>query len=305
MRRSTCAAAAVLALVALPTPTQARDLEDSLASRWRGAWVLTAIDTYSDCGGIHTNNLVHGSLVESRGHFRFKPGELAQVKDLDLKHAKLELSLTLPESLLVSYQDGPFTLYNEVRCLMDFDVELPRALVKDDDLKGIEDALQPVLKRFESQEQATASRFWNRRQREPYPEDYDRTLAQHAAWKAQQGNAVIQARIDQATEETARIANRVSSDPDYLKGLSAGIEAVKAMDLSRCGDLLGRDFNNIAPKVPQFASFINDTATRFQHGYQDGARLLFGLESLQRLPQCMVPVPEIPQGPEPSDLPRR
>ena len=89
MRRSTCAAAAVLALVALPTPTQARDLEDSLASRWRGAWVLTAIDTYSDCGGIHTNNLVHGSLVESRGHFRFKPGELAQVKDLDLKHAKL------------------------------------------------------------------------------------------------------------------------------------------------------------------------------------------------------------------------
>ncbi len=294
------ALSALVALSAFFFPARAGDLEDALASRWRGAWVLTSVDLYSDCGGFHTNNDVSGTLVRSRGRFGFRPGELAQVRDVDLKRSRIVLSLSLPEPLLLSYKDGPFTLYNEVRCLAEVDLELPRAAVKGEDSRGIETAIQAILTRFSTREEATGSRSWNRRQRDSYPEDYDRTLAEHAAWKARTANAAVQARIDQASQETSRIADRISSDPDYLKGFALGIEAVRSIDLSRCGDLLARDFGNIVPRPPQAAASLGqDAAARYQRGYQDGARLLFGLESLRALPACMVPVPEAPEAPEP------
>src|SRR5580765_4015533 len=112
MRRKIGIWAALLALPSILAPAFAADLEDSLESRWRGAWVLTSVDTYSDCGGFHTDNRVNGSLVQSKGRFRFRAGELAQVQKIDLKRSRLDLSLSLPEPLLLSFQDGPFTLYN-------------------------------------------------------------------------------------------------------------------------------------------------------------------------------------------------
>ena len=286
---------AVLALPALLAPAFAGDLERSIESRWRGAWVVTTVDTYSDCAGTHTNNHVNGKLVQGRGRFRFRPGELAQVQKIDLKRSRLDLNLSLPAYLLLPYQDGPFTLYTEARCLIELEVELPRSMVSGDNAEGIEATLRPVLSRFATEEEATRSGAWNHRQSDPYPEDYDRTMAQHAAWKAEQANAAIQARIDRAAEETSKITDRLSSDSDYMKGFAAGIEVVRAIDLSKCGDLMSRDFNSVVPSPPQFAAaFGGEAASRFNRGYQDGARLVFGLESIRRLPQCMVPVPEVP-----------
>ena len=70
-------AASTLFLLAMAAagPAFGSDLERRLESRWRGAWVVTAVDTYSDCSGTHTNNDVSGTLVNSRGRFRFRPGE--------------------------------------------------------------------------------------------------------------------------------------------------------------------------------------------------------------------------------------
>jgi len=285
----------VLALAACLVPAAAGDLEDSLESRWRGAWVLTVAEVTSDCAGFHTTNHVNGELVQGRGRFRFDPGELAQVRDVNLKRSGLVLALSLPEPLLVSHQDGPFTLYSEARCLVDLDVEMSRNLVKGGNLAGIEATLRPVLRRFTTREEAIRSRAWNGRRREPYPEEYDRTLAEHAAWKAETANAAIQARIERAAEETTRIADRISSDPDYLRGFAAGVEEARAIDLSECGDLLSLDFNAVGRKPPQLpASLGSDAAARARRGYQDGARLVLGLESLRRLPGCRVPVPEVP-----------
>ncbi|MCI0409172.1 MAG: hypothetical protein L0191_11535 [Acidobacteria bacterium] len=306
MARWTAKAAAILALVTMSAPVLAGQLEDVLESRWRGAWVLMTTDIYSDCAGNYTRNDVNGELVRSQGRFRFRRGELAQVKDFDLERSGLELALSLPEPLLMSYEDGPFTLYEEVRCLASLDVELPRAVVKGNDPRRIEAALQPLLLRFVSEESATQSRFWNHRERGEYPDDYDRTLARHAAWKAEQTNAAIQARIDQATEEASRITGRVNSDHDYLKGFSAGIEAVRARDLSECDALLSHSFQSIVPKPPQLpAALQGPAAAEFQRGFQDGGRLVFGLESMRQLPKCMVPVPEVPDELAPPTRPRR
>src|SRR5437867_6771985 len=180
MRRVTFRLSMLFVLAALLTPlgpvvdsALAGDLQRSLEMRWRGAWVLTGVDVYSDCAGTHTDNRVSGTLVSSKGRTRFRPGELAQIGKVDVKRSRLDILLGLPEPILVSFRDGPFTLFNETRCLVELDVELPRSLVSGDDVDGIETALKPILKRFTSQEEATQAKTWNHRQREAYPADYE------------------------------------------------------------------------------------------------------------------------------------
>src|SRR5437867_11793617 len=108
------ALAALLAALAPGTnPARAGDLQRTMESRWRGAWALIAIDTYSDCSGFHTDNQVSGTLVNSKGRFRFRPGELAQVGKVEMKRSRIEILLSLPEPVLTSFRDGPFTLYSE------------------------------------------------------------------------------------------------------------------------------------------------------------------------------------------------
>jgi len=286
---------AVLAALLLSgsTPARAGDLQRTMESRWRGAWILTAVDTYSDCSGFHTDNQVSGALVSSKGRFRFRPGELGQVGKVDVKRSRIEILLSLPEPVLTSFRDGPFTLYNENRCLVELDVDLPRSVVSNDDANGVESALKPILGRFNSQEEATQAKTWNHRQRDAYPADYDHTLAEHAAWKAKQANASIQAKLDKAMEETARLSDRITGDPDYLKGFAAGVEAMKAIDLSRCNDLISRDYNGFSTGTTRLAAAVGgEAANQYSRGFQDGQRLVFGLESLRRLPSCMVPVPD-------------
>ena len=100
-------------------------------------------------------------------------------------------------------------------------------------------APQPVLSRFTSQGEATGSRAWNRRQRDPYPEDYERTLAAHAAWKAEQANAAIQARIDQAAEETEQRKCHVRPPVRSREGRESPLRTVAATPqvrlARRCG----------------------------------------------------------------------
>jgi len=287
-------------LAALPlaaTPALANSLERGLESRWRGAWTLTGIDTYSDCAGFHTNNNVSGTLVSSKGRYRFHPGEMAQVGKIEVKRSRIEIYMGLPEPVLTAYQDGPFKLYNESRCLVELDIDMPKSVLSGDDVNAVESALRPILTRFQGQEEASQSKSWNHRQRDAYPADYDRTLAEHAAWKAKQANAGIQAKLDRAMEETSRLSDRITGDPDYLKGFAAGVEAMRAIDLSRCDTILARDYGSFTSAPTRVASLGGEAANQYARGYQDGQRLVFGLESLRRLPSCMVPVPDAAPGP--------
>jgi hypothetical protein len=286
--------AVVLSL--LTTPIFANKLERNLEERWRGAWVVSKVAVQSDCAGFHTDNDVNGTLVSSRGRWTFKPGELARIDKVDLKRSRVDLYLGLPEPVLVASLDGPFTLYGESRCLVELDVELPRSLVSADDVTGIEAALGRILERHASQEEAQSSRVWNQRKRDPVPPDYDRTLAAHAAWKAEQVNAGIQARIDRAFEETSRLTDRITSDKDYMAGFSAGVEAMRGIDLSQCGALMSRDFGSFgsAPQAAHAATGGGEAQQRFARGYQDGQKLIFGLESIRRLPSCFTHPRETP-----------
>jgi hypothetical protein len=286
---------------------RASELQDDLESRWRGAWVVTTAETYSDCAGFYSDNRVNGRLVSGRAHQRFKPGEMAKVDSVDLKRSRLDLRLTLAESVLASSQDGPFTLYNEAQCKVELQVELPRDLVKKKDVAGVEALLRPIMERHASEEQARASKAWNRRQREAYPADYEETLARHTVWKAEQANAAVQAGIDRLIDETSRIPDRISDDPDYLAGFVKGVEAGRVPHPVACSDLMtiAQASPTVYPiattpttataayrNVPAGTATSTEQQARRQRGYQDGLRLTLALDAVHRMPGCLVPIPE-------------
>jgi hypothetical protein len=117
---------------------------------------------------------------------------------------------------------------------------------------------------------------------ESYPEDYELTLAMVAVWKAEQTNQRIEEKLGTAMEETTRLGDRVNGDSIYLAGFARGVEAARANRPSNCPAMLAID---LRPAADEQAS---------ERGFRDGQNLVYGLELLRRLPECYVPVPEIP-----------
>jgi hypothetical protein len=294
MKRILVAAAAWLVLC---VPSMAADLERKLESRWRGAWVVTTVETYSDCLGVYNNNDINGRLVSSRGRVRFEAGELAKVDKVDAKRARLELRLSLAEPLLLSHQDGPFTLHDEVGCRVEMDVGLSRDLVRGDDIAGIEKAVAEVIERYPSAQEARRAKAWNRRVRDPYPPDYTRTLAEHAAWKVRQQNDLVQARLDKALEATSEVTSGMSPDPAYLTGFARGVEAARLTTIEGCPEMLALDLAGPRRTVERASSRSTDDEKRVDRGFEDGRRLVLGLGLLRHLPRCFVPIPEPPADP--------
>jgi hypothetical protein len=279
----------------LGLPARSADLEREIRSRWLGAWVVTRVDTYSDCAGVYTNNRVNKNLVKSSGARAFRAGELAKLDRIDAKRSRLDLHLSLAEPVLAPYRDGPFTLYRELECRVELQLELPRETVRGKDTRAIDRAAMLVLERHATREEARTSPRWNGRVRDPYPEDYDTTLAQHAAWKAEQANAAVQARLDQALAETSRLRDRVSEDPHYLVGLARGVAATRAAELAdTCPALLAIDLAAIH-RVPPSPKALSPAESAEARGVADGRLLVYGLELLRRLPGCFVPVPPVPE----------
>ena len=287
----------IVIVMIFPVSTLASKLQQNLTSQWLGAWVVTTVETHSDCNGYYTANRVNGRLVDSRGGHRFDNGELAKVVRLDAKRSRVDLQLSLAEPMLRSYNDGPFTLYEEVTCRIELQVEIPREMVKSKDASSIDRALAPLLERFATLEQAEQSRRFNGRQREDYPDDYEQTLAEHTIWKAEQQNALVRSRIDEALRVTEEITARVSSDAPYLSGFSLGVEAARSIEVGQCPQLLSLDISPPQRQVVRAGNKDAEMPPRVARGYEDGKRLVLGLEMISGLPQCYVPVPDQPLPP--------
>jgi len=291
MKRSLIVAATLLVLT---SAAFAASLEREVKSRWLGAWVVTSVETYSDCGGLYTDNRINGTLVKSGGDIRFQPGELAKLDKIDVNRRRIDLLITLSEPLLIPYQEGPFTLYREAWCKIELQVEVPRETVKSKDEDAVEEALVRVLERHATEQEALASRSWNGREREPYPEDYERTLAELAVWRANRVNETVQAKLDYALEETTRVAYRMSGDPDYIAGFARGVEAGRAADRRDCPVLLATDLGGPPRRTGHPHGEGESAEQRAERGYRDGLTLVRGLEMMERLPACFVPVPLLP-----------
>jgi hypothetical protein len=278
-----------LALVASFSAASAGDLQRELAGRWRGSWVIVEVGIHSDCGGMYTNNRLNGRRVSGSGAFTFGAGELAQIDKVDLHRARLDVLLTLGEPMRTSWQDGPFTLYGQASCRVELQAELPRSVVANGDVTAVERALSQALERHDAREEAERSRSWNARQVEPYPDDYEDTLAEHARWKADQANAAVRDRIGQAQAETVRVTERIESDGAYLSGFAEGVERARDLAWPACEGMVRGGVEGFVSRLP--GGDKADAQRRHDRGFEDGQRLVVSLELSRRLPGCFVPAP--------------
>ena len=278
-------------LVLLLTIAFAGSFKRTLESRWAGAWVVTHVETRSDCAPDRANrNRVRAGLVRGDGRHRFPAGELARVESIKVERSQVGLVLSLAEPVLVPLTDGPYTVFRESQCRMTFEVEFPRDMGKSQDVKGIETALTAALERHGSAANARRARAYNRRRRDPYPADYERTLIEYAAWKADRLNEKTLERLDRVLEKTARAAQRISNDPAYLAGYSEGARAARSKSVPGCRELMKINFEDSARKAAERYVKKGGAKTRPpRDGYEDGHLVTYGLELARRLRTCIVP----------------
>jgi hypothetical protein len=276
--KSTPAVSAVLVLAALAAAhaVRAAGLEDQVNARWRGGHVVTRLAMASSCDGFYNDNEVIGVRAESKARRRFAAGEAARVERIGARRGRVDVFLDLTEGVLEEIHDGPFTLYEPRTCKVQLRVPVPDRWTAEQ----VEERLAELLDLHGSLREAEASPAWNRRRREPFPPDYEKTLAAYEAWKVAQRNAAVRARMDAALEEASRIGERVHADPEYLQGFAAGMEKGRDRHFGDCGSLAS-------------ASFYPDSgkgSSAWKRGYEDGQRLGWNLALLRRLKECFVPV---------------
>jgi hypothetical protein len=294
MKSLTNVAIKAVALALLAGSALAADLEDRLERTYKGAWLLTRTEVFSDCGLFYTDTEVNGSRVISKGDRRFAPGELARVEKLNLKSDRVDLYLIVDEKVLEPREDGPFTLYDERTCKVQLMVDVPRDMVSAGNEAPVDALLQGVVEPFDTHDAARRSNHWNQRLREALPADYEETLLRHAAWQVEQENAKVAAARDDALEEAARAADRIKDDPSYLAGLAAGVEAQRSFSAPGCSFLASTTFFSVKHRAPAPPRGVAD-GRAFERGFEDGQALRYHLELARALRGCFQAPPPAPR----------
>ena len=282
--------ALALGLLATAMPVDAGSFENAVRARWRGAWIVTEIETYSVCNGSYFNNDVSGQFVAARAGRPFQPGELAKVDKLQVNRKKIELMVTIAGMTLLPRPDGPFTLYDQRTCRIELEVAIPRDVIKSRNVEEVDRLLATVAQRFATRDAALDSSDWNGRETDEYPADYERTLAHHAVWRAEETNRVIDEQMDQSLLTANELAREVDGNLVYLAGFAHGARMMREWRERDCGRLIGSTAVTFRLAAPED---YTDNST-WCAGFYDGQALVYNLAVLSRLPACYVDVPELP-----------
>lgn len=276
------------AIVCVAVSVAASDLEDRLSGQLKGAWATIDVEVYSNCSGTYSDNQMGPAGVASKAGRRLEPGELAKIDKVKVKRARVDLLTTLAVPVLSPFVDGPFELYDVLECQAQLIFEVSRSIIKSGDADAILEIIGRSLTAFPDRDSAMDSDRWNARERRPFPEDYELTLARHQRWAAEQTNAAVATGIDRASEKAADIADDIDRDPDYLDGFAAGAEEMRDLHLSDCANLIDASFYSWDKSPP------SDMNATWKRGFDDGQRLVFHLILLRELRHCWVPVPDAP-----------
>jgi hypothetical protein len=286
---------AVLTLLVVVCPdARSDDLEDQLQRDLVGAWAIVTIESYSGCEGTYSNNEINNGRASSKAEHRFEPGELVKIDKVNVKRSRVDVFVTLEEPILTSWIDGPFELFDERQCKAQLMFEIPRELVKQSDREAVLGTLSEVLETHSNRGAAQSSPRYNRRRREPYPSDYEQTLARYQVWKAEQTNAAVAARAQQALGDARRTLDRVDEDPHYLAGFAAGVDTMRRWWSSDCDRLIEARFDREEKDAPSDRRGGSDEQRHWRDGFRDGQELAFNLVLADRLGECYVPIPPLP-----------
>lgn len=281
-------------LLLAATTTGAGELERAVDDRLEGAWAVAGVELVSGCGGFYTDNRVRDHGVSASADHRLPAGEVVHVDKVKVKRSRVDLLLSVDEPILVARQDGPFELFDEARCQVQLIVDLPREVIRSNDVGAVMAAVLEVLTPFGSRAEALASEAANGRQRRAFPPDYEVTLARHAAWQAERLNAAVAERAAAASDDAVRLTERIRRDPAYLDGFAAGVEAMRDWRERACDRLVDVPFGSVERDPPSGRVRDRSDEDDWRAGYRDGQELVFSLQLAQRLQGCFVPVPEAP-----------
>ena len=215
--------------------------------------------------------------------------EIKAVKS-EINRKKIELMVTIAGTNLVSRQDGPFTLYDRRTCKIELEVAIPRDVIKSKHVEEVDRFLARVAQRFSTRDEALDSSDWNGREADEYPEDYERTLAHHAVWSAEEINRGIDEQLDRSLLTANELAREVDGNLIYLSGFAEGARMVRAVGEHDCGRLIGSTAGTFRLNAPE--EFTDNTT--WCADFFDGQALVYSLAVLSRLPACYVDVPELP-----------
>lgn len=256
-------------------------LQDELNARWRGAWLIITGDIYSNCNGLTTDNRISGDLVSASARFAFEPGELAQISKVDVKRNRVDVLMSLNEPLLIEYQDGPFTLYREVSCEAELEVDSGGTRTKDLGVAGVESLFVDWFERYARLDDARQSPNYNHRVREDYPDDYESTLAAYNDWKIDQHNQLVADRIADSTEKAGFLLAQVRPDSEFGAGLSKGISEMREAMSDDCGPL-------VSSSPASFGKSVEAPSDDWADGYETGQELAYHIELSRRLGRCFI-----------------
>ena len=259
-------------LISLAAIAAAENLESVLERTYKGAWVLTRTEVWSDCTGFFTNNDITGTRVSSRGNRRFEPVSwLASTSSAS--NQRIELYAVVDNACWYC-REGPFTLLDERACKVRVADRAPREVVRagDPPIHGFIETLTT----FDSREAARHARS------EPAKATLPARPLADARPLIGRSSRPTPAEIQAAALEEEPHRPTYRGQPDDLQAccIYPGCELVPA-EL-----LLPRLRVFPAAGTAPFAPRGTNDILAFQRGFKDGQALVFHLELTRRTRGC-------------------
>lgn len=261
-----------VALCALLASPLAADVESDLRSELVGRFALTRGALLSECTEHYTDMQVTGGRISGGSGSRFEAGELVRIDNVKIGAlAGLDLNLSLVEPYLLSFQDGPFTVYEERRCRAQLNFDVPREVRKDRarSLAAIVAVLEPFA------DEAAAKRGdWNRRVRAPYPKDWEKTRVAYEKWKVEHRNDLVRAKTEEVLRFAEQALTYMSGDEEYLTSFAAGAR-YRSDSWDSCEAMLG-------------ATFSVSGSGKNWNGWADGQKVAWATRLARALQECLL-----------------
>lgn len=244
--------------------------------------MLLTTPTASDCDNNYTNNRVLSGRAIPQAPFPFATGELGRVHKVDVHRSRIDVLIDVEEPLLVAFRDGPFELYDQVHCKVELEVEVPREDVRERAEEELDGLLLELAERFDDLSAAQAAAGWNRRQVEPFPEDYEQVLLEYGAWK----RALLTDRLAELLDDADQLVRyRVRDNAAYGDGFTHGLKRSTSYQYAECAGIL--DAVPVSSSGSPPSDYESSDKSEWRRGYRDGSTLASTLSLAQRLSECL------------------
>ena len=188
--------------------------------------------------------------------------------------AGLDVNVSIVEPYLLSWEDGPFTVYERRRCRAQLHFEVGRD-VRRDRAKSIA-AVEAVLELVAGGEaQARELAGWNRRKVAPFPKDWERTQVEYAKYRMAKRNEDVRKKTEEVLEQADQALRYMDSDAEYLLSFAEGAKA-RSDSWSDCDAMLGASFS------------ASGSSAKDYEGWADGQKVAWATRLAEELQDCYV-----------------